>query len=237
DPRFQLTYYNLDTILGQGGSLPSNAGLFTCTSPNGSGTAFARFVNEPEFTPIYYQALYDMLQTSLAQSNFNATVDETLGGYVPVGVIDSIKSYMDARRAFVLSQLPAFVVSNAPTATLTGAPRSPTPSTSASLTVGGSNVVAYKFSLNGGAYSAETPVATLITLAGLPNGTNTVRVIGKGANGFYQSTLTPTLLSWVVNNTWPAVRLNEVLARNVLALIHNGTFPDAIELYNEGGAT
>jgi hypothetical protein len=30
---------------------------------------------------------------------------------------------------------------------------------------------------------------------------------------------------------------NELLARNVAALNHNGTFPDALELYNEGSAS
>ncbi len=237
DPRFVLTFYDLDSILGEGGALPSNSGLFTSTNANGSGPAFARFLNEPEFTPIYYQALYDMLQTTFAPSSFNATVDQTLGGYVTVGTLNSIKNYMAARRAFVLSQLPAFTVSNAPTATLTGAPRSPTPVDSATLTVGGATVVAYRFSLNGGAYEAETPVGTPISLSGLPGGTNTVAVIAKGANDVWQSALNATRLSWVVNNAWPAVRLNEVLARNVAALNHHGTFPDIVELYNEGAAT
>src|SRR6185369_10360386 len=45
------------------------------------------------------------------------------------------------------------------------------------------------------------------------------------------------LATWVVNTSVPAVRLNEVLARNVAAVNHNGTFPDLVELYNEGGVT
>ena len=39
---------------------------------------------------------------------------------------------------------------------------------------------------------------------------------------------------WVVNVTLPTVRLNEVLAQNNTAVNHAGTFPDVIELYNEG---
>src|SRR6185503_4061511 len=37
--------------------------------------------------------------------------------------------------------------------------------------------------------------------------------------------------------TWPGVRINEVLAQNNGALNHFSTTPDAIELFNEGGAT
>ena len=177
------------------------------------------------------------MNTTFSAAQFNAIADETLKGYVPQSVIDCLKSWMASRRASVLSQIPAFTLSNAPVATITGAPRSPTPFRSATLTVGGSNVVSYRFSLNGAAYSAETAIATPINLSLLPNGTNTVAVIGKGTNGVFQSFSNATIVSWVVNTNIPAVRLNEVLARNVAAFNHFGTFPDAIELFNEGATT
>ena len=237
DPRLILTYYDLDTILGEGGSLAPTTGLFTSTANNGSGVAMDRFLNWPDFTPIYYKALSDILTGPFAQSNFNATVDETLGGYVPVGTIGNIKAWMNSRRSFVLGLLPPITYSNGPTAIVTGVPRSPTPITAATLTVSAADAATYQFSLNGGAYSAETPLATPITLSALGNGTNTVRVLARGTNGVWQLASGPTIVSWVVNNTWPAVRLNEVLARNVVALNHNSTFPDAIELFNEGSAT
>src|SRR6185436_17697724 len=84
---------------------------------------------------------------------------------------------------------------------------------------------------------AETPVATPISLSSLANGTNRVAVVGKGTNGVWQDFSNATIAVWVVNTSIPAVRLNEVLAANTAALNHNGTFPDAIELLNEGGAT
>src|SRR5262249_21260352 len=40
--------------------------------------------------------------------------------------------------------------------------------------------------------------------------------------------------TWVVNTALPTVRLNEVLARNEGAVSYFGTFPDMIELHNEG---
>jgi hypothetical protein len=123
-------------------------------------------------------------------------------------------------------------------AVLSGEPRSPTPLRSASLTVGGAGVSQYRYRLNQGSFSPATPVATPITLAGLAHGsTNTVWVIGAGTNNLWQSESNATASRvWVVNTNWPAVRINEVLARNVAAFNHAGTFPDAIELYNEGGS-
>src|SRR5205814_1128873 len=68
--------------------------------------------------------------------------------------------------------------------------------------------------------------------------TNTVSVIGRNATGIYQATSNATASkTWVVNTALPRVRLNEVLARNDSAVNHNGTFPDVIELYNEGATT
>src|SRR5262249_44604924 len=52
DPRFILTYYDLDTILGDGGSLPPDSGLFTSTQNNGAGLALDRFLHWPDFEPL-----------------------------------------------------------------------------------------------------------------------------------------------------------------------------------------
>jgi hypothetical protein len=238
DPRFELIFWDLDQTLGQGGSFGATSGLFTMSQNNGSGLAFDRFINWPEFLPIYYRTLYEVLTTSMAKTSFDALINATLGGYVPPATINAIISWMDTRRSFVLGQIPASALynSNAPVAAISGVPRSPTPMTSASLTVGGSSVVSYQFSLNGGAYSAETPIATSINLSSLANGPNTVAVVAKGTNGVWQEFSNATVVAWVVNTSVPSVRLNEVLARNVSAVNHFGTFPDTVELWNEGAA-
>jgi hypothetical protein len=237
DPRFILSYHDLDTVLGVGGSLAPNAGLFTATANNGSGLAMDRLMNWPDFRPRYFQILQELMNTTFAQANFNQLVDQTLGDYVTSGATGALKTWMDQRRASILSQIPAFSITNPPVATLTGTPRSPTPRTSAILTVGGPGIVAYRFALNGGAYGSETPVATVINLTSLSNGTNTVSVIGKDTNSLWQATSSATVRSWVVDTSIPAVRLNEVLARNDSAVNHSGTFPDVIELFNEGVTT
>jgi len=237
DPRFILIPYDLDQILGQGGSFGPTADIFTATANNGAGQALDRLLRWPDFEPIYYRTLKELLDTTLSQASFNALVDQALPGYVTPGTISAIKNWMDQRRNFVLGILPPITSTNPPVATITGTPRSPTPLTGASLTIGGADIVSYRRSIDGGAYGAETPIATPITLSGLANGTHTIAVIGKNSTGSWQEQTNAAIRSWVVNTSWPAVRLNEVLARNVAAFNHNGTFPDAIELFNEGAAS
>jgi hypothetical protein len=242
DPRFLLVYHDLDTVMSQGGSMGNNVSIFTATQVPGagSGTAMNNFMHWPEFEPLYHQILQRLLDTSFAKTNFDALITQTLGSYVPLSTINTMRTWMDGRRSYVQGVLNTYFAGNPPppTATVAGTPRSPTPFANATLTVGGSNVVSYRFKLNNGAYGAETPVVTPISLAGLANGsTNTVFVIGKSSAGAWQSINTPTIsATWIVNTATPAVRLNEVLAQNNTALNHAGTFPDVIELFNEGGS-
>jgi hypothetical protein len=235
DPRFILMYYDLDQIL-VAGSLGTSSSLFSATQSNGSGQAMNRFMHHPDFEPIYYRILRELIDTSFSQAQFNALADQTLGSYVPSATITSIKTWMDQRRAFVLSQLPP-APTNPPVATVTGVPRSPTPRTVAALTVSGDGVTHYRYSMDGSVFSPETLVSSAITLSGLANGAHTVAVIGRDANGLWQDASTATTVEWVVNTSWPAVRIDEVLARNDSAVNHAGTFPDMIELFNEGAAT
>lgn len=144
--------------------------------------------------------------------------------------------------------------------TLTGVPAATTTATSASISVGpygnlsagtGTYVtsipafpygfVAYKYSLDGGAYTAETPIATPITLTGLAAGSHTIQVLGKnnsasGANpaGVNLSWETaPIVRTWTVDPAYLApVLINEVLATNVATLANGLAHPDVIELYN-----
>jgi hypothetical protein len=238
DPRFLLVGHDLDSIFTAG--LGNTIDIFRATccpisgDSEGSWRAMDRFMRSPDFQPLYYQILLDLVNGPFSAAQFSATADQVLGGYVPQATIDSLKTWLAGRRASILSQIPAFTLSNAPVAVVSGTPRSPTPFTSTTLTVGGSGVTSYAVSVNGGAYSAETPVATTINLSSLANGTNRVSVIAKSTNGVWQSISNATVVTWVVNTSIPAVRINEVLARNVSAHNHQGTFPDLIELYNEG---
>ncbi len=237
DPRFILNYWDLDTILGGGDSPGSTTdSIYTSTANNGAGQALDRFLRWPDFEPIYFETVRTLLNTVFEPTAFNATVDYHLASYA-AGTTDSIKNWMLQRRAFLLSNLPANGVTNPPVATLTGVPRSPTPLNNATITVGGANVVSYRASINGGAFGAETPIATPINLSGLANGTNRIAVIARHANGTWQADSNATVRGWTVNPGWPSVRLNEILAQNDAAVNYFGTFPDLIELFNEGATS
>ena len=247
DPRFILLYHDLDQILGQGGSMGTSSDIFRATccpiSGDSEGTwrAMNFFMHQPEFEALYYRILQDLLDTTFSKPQYDSLIDQTLSSYVPSGVINSMKTWMDARRTYVQSVIEGLVppATNNPVATISGEPRSPSPLRTATLTVGGDSIVSYRFKLNNGAYSAETPVATPIALSNLPQGsTNTVYVVGKNSAGIFQSTDSPTVSKmWVVNTNTPRVRLNEVLAINDGAVNHAGTTPDVIELFNEGTAS
>ena len=149
-----------------------------------------------------------------------------------------------------------------------------TTATSATLTVGPGGTfnwgtttaqpwgwTAFKWKLDGGAYSAEIAVTNnspftspaTINLSGLSLGTHTVTVIGKNDAGYYQDdtyiypAASGTPATATVSKTWtvassvpppaPKVVINEVLAKNTETLGFSGVFPDIIELYNSGGAT
>jgi subtilisin family serine protease len=82
-------------------------------------------------------------------------------------------------------------------ATLSGAPQGPTSASGAILSVGGDGVVAYRYRLDGGGYSAELPVSTPIVLDGLSDANHTVYVLGKDAAGNWQAAATTA--AWQVD--------------------------------------
>jgi hypothetical protein len=132
-----------------------------------------------------------------------------------------------------------------------GGPPAQTAATNASFTIGGPGIVAYKWRLDGGAWSAPiqigaggvfprgaatTRTATL-NLNGLTAGSHTLDVLGQDPAGNWQDAdpardvqVGPTTRTWVVNPTLLLVQINEVRADSTTSQ------PDAIELYNAGGS-
>ncbi len=132
-----------------------------------------------------------------------------------------------------------------PGVTLAGEPYGTTWKTSATLTVGGAGYVSpglpdlinyYRYRVNDGAWSNPVEISQPIALTGLPNGTYTVFAIGQNSAGVWQGTDAPTASrTWTVNPNSGGLRLNEVLAGNTGVLENAGTFPDALELFNNSG--
>ncbi|MDP3770926.1 MAG: Ig-like domain-containing protein, partial [bacterium] len=112
----------------------------------------------------------------------------------------------------------------APTATLSGTPATTTNATSATITVGGEDAVSYQFSLDGGAFSSVTPVATPLAISGLVDGVHTVRVIATDDEGNVQAEADATTFTWTVDTTAgtalltskPDVRTNQTSATFVI---------------------
>jgi hypothetical protein len=102
----------------------------------------------------------------------------------------------------------------------------------------GSGYTHYKWRIDGGSWSAETPIATPINLPGFKSGSHRVDVSGRRDSGTYQDDPDLGELA-VVTSVFSsggaqALRINEVLASNQASEPHEGTFPDIIELYNPG---
>jgi hypothetical protein len=124
-------------------------------------------------------------------------------------------------------------------ASISGEPAARTVQDRATLTIGGPGIAFYKYRVNSGPLSEEFPVATPLELTGLADGSYTIDVLGRNEDQDFadldlaaDATVAKT---WVVDTSLARVRISEVLARNQIAVEHEGTFPDLIELVNDGG--
>jgi hypothetical protein len=93
------------------------------------------------------------------------------------------------------------------TATLSGQPTGLVNYRTATITVDGTGVAAYKYKLDSGALGPETPVSTQISLSGLTDGSHTVYVIGKDSFDNWQAEANATTTSWTVDATPPTATL------------------------------
>ncbi|HET7625608.1 MAG TPA: hypothetical protein VFM25_10115 [Verrucomicrobiae bacterium] len=102
--------------------------------------------------------------------------------------------YLDASNAVSVNWV---VNPTAPATRVSGAPETPTRSANASLNISGNGVTDYRWTLNDSYYRPEAaaPGALAISPSSSTNEKFTVSVIGK-INGVYQSTNTPTTVSW-----------------------------------------
>lgn len=106
----------------------------------------------------------------------------------------------------------------------------------------GSGFTQYRWRLDSGSWSSQTPINTPIRLTDLANGQHQVEVIGLNDAGCFQNdpvfgpdaVVTQSHIWTVDASRAPQVRLNEILAWNDTAVSVNGVFPDLLELYNPG---
>lgn len=125
-----------------------------------------------------------------------------------------------------------------------GGPPALTAQTSAAFVIGGPGLVAFRWSLDGGPWSAAIPIGSGgvfprngpsvrqggLTLEALPAGSHTLRVLGQDFAGVWQPESAPTARTWVVDPNLRLVLINEIVA-------DGAGEPDWIELHNAGGQT
>jgi hypothetical protein len=102
---------------------------------------------------------------------------------------------------FSLTILPVAIINGIP-------PGGRTSQTTAILTITGSGVVSYQYSLDNGPFSQEIPKATQIILTGLSDGVHSVAVLGRDAAGNQQPVSNPTTATWTVKSTPPVLTMN-----------------------------
>ncbi len=100
----------------------------------------------------------------------------------------------------------------APEAALGGSPPELANTNIINITVGGTDVVGYKYRIDTGLWSMEHPIADTIALAGLTETSHQLRVIARDAAGNWQAIDAPTTISWTIDATAPAASLSNLPA-------------------------
>ena len=91
-----------------------------------------------------------------------------------------------------------------PKAVLSDLPDDPTSHTTTAISVGGANVVAYQYRLDGGSWSTETSVNLAIQLA-VVTGVHALDVIAKDDSGVWQPKSDATSFTWTVDASAPVI--------------------------------
>ena len=104
DPRFVIVPHDLDTLLGIGeGGFQANVSIFAGYQ-NIAG--LSRLLNHPDTVPIYLGSFWICSARCLRPRTSIALIDQTMGGWMAAGTIQTAKNNAAARRAFVESVIP-----------------------------------------------------------------------------------------------------------------------------------
>ncbi|MBF0543563.1 MAG: hypothetical protein HQM08_03975 [Candidatus Riflebacteria bacterium] len=155
------------------------------------------------------------VSTSLSLSNLSSGVH-----FLKVVGIDALGISQSHEGSTSIS----WTIDNTPkVAVLSNTPANPTNVTVAKITVGGTGVVKYSYSLDDSPWSAETPVSTTLSLTGLSSGEHKLKVVGIDALGNLQSQEAATSLTWTIDTTPKVVILNNTPANPTNQTVANIT--------------
>lgn len=99
DPRFILLPHDLDTILNWSDREDS---IWQATSL----PVIDRFLRHPEFIGRYFNQFENLIETIFDPENFNPLIEQHLGDWVPQSKIEEIKAFVEARIAYIRSEIP-----------------------------------------------------------------------------------------------------------------------------------
>ena len=137
DPRARLIPYDLDSVFGRSSSSSASHGLFLmCQNPSVTGsppTPVNPLMKHPDFAPIYYRELRDMIDGPMSVASFNAMTDHLLTGIAPDATITAMKAFHASRVAYINSEIPRALGVTTTPATLNGYPHT----TTATITMAG----------------------------------------------------------------------------------------------------
>lgn len=195
-----------DTALKETPANPSNAksGQFSFSSPDAKAL-FDCSMDEEAYAPCSSPHLF----------NFSAFTDGSHSFTVRARDLAGNPDLSPAKFTWTIK-------TGAPTAILSGTPVSPTMVQSTILYVAGTDVVGYRYQLDAGAYSDETPVAAPIELSSLTEGAHTLRVIGRDSAGNWQAEANATAANWIVDVTPPLFQ--------EISTLPDGSFTNSNEL-------
>ncbi len=174
---WRLVLWDLDLVLGQQ-SRGTTDPLFNTA---GSEPVIGIWYNNPAFVREFWGAMRDLVDGPMLAANYNPLIDARYAAFlandVPVANPSTIKTWIDGRRAYILSQIPSttFNVTTAPLITVS--------SNSATLS-GTAPVTAGQILVNGRAYDVTWNTATAWTLrVPLADATNNLVVSAVDRSG------------------------------------------------------
>ncbi|MCA9262771.1 MAG: lamin tail domain-containing protein, partial [Planctomycetales bacterium] len=97
DTRFKFVPHDLDTLFGS-----TTRGIFRFNGVS----ALNRLIQEPVFETMYYLEMHDLIDNVILTDRMNSTLDEVLRGVRSQGQIDSIKTFLIDRSAYILGIIP-----------------------------------------------------------------------------------------------------------------------------------
>ena len=132
---------------------------------------------------------------------------------------------------------------------IAGEPPNFTASRTANLTIGGPGIFGYRYRINDGPWSEafdignasglvpgeQTTRTAQIQLNDLGDGTYTVYVQGRTFASVWLADVAASR-RWTVDSNLSRLVISEVLAENGGAIAHEGTYPDIVELHNQGSS-